>query len=1101
MSLWSAVSQRVRSWFVARPASRIAFSTSGPIDALINGPWGQAYLDYAPISRDDAMTIAAVERGRDEICAAATLPLVARRGLDPVDNGFLDQPDPDVPKVVMLAQTLEDLLCDGVSWWMKTSLDYRGFPLAARRVVNVSLHPPGGDRSPAPLPSGLDPHGASVWVDGREVPAAWMIRFDSPGRPLLEAGRRSIRKAILFDALAAMYAQNPRPLETFTDTDNQTVTPYTDEEVEAFLAVYQQSRRRGGPAWIPKQAMRSDVSAPSPAELQLVELQREVSLEIALHMGLDPEDVGVNTTSRTYFNATDRRTDKINRTLGPYMSAITDRLSMGDVTPRGQVVRFDTTEWLRPDHAALASFLSTIKATGAIDAQEVRVAAGWSGAAPTPKPAPAPPAVDPAAAGQNMRVLPAQLGPALTAYALAGPGAHLAAAFDAGPGPVLHFSARDFAAATKPAVADVEKRTVTGLAVPYGAVARKYGVGFRFRPGSLEYDAGSLNRLRVMEGHSTYVGVHQKVEDTKDGPLVTLKILDGPEGSPTKMARDQLLMDAAGGLVDGLSVGVDFSLDPTDGDVEWSETEQVFDVVRATWNETSLTPDPAFTGARVTRVSASNSHGGQMNCQHCQRAHPQGMSCAVAAQLYPAQQQMTQGGAASIPVVMSATPPPPPAPPAGWPQVAPGGAWTAPVTAPAPSNQPLPAGQFAQQLPQGPVSAEQLTAALTGVVDQLVANGAVAAAPPVQQFATTVNPHAMSLPGPARVTEPEPYVLRFDRKGQGVMARGTHDFSSDFHQWFTNGDKGAHDRALAFVQKQMAAVFNVATTDINETNPTRQRPDMYVDQRQYRYPIWNAINKGALADITPFAFPKFNSASGLVGAHTEGTEPSTGSFTTTGQTITPTGYSGKARINREVWDQGGNPQVSTLIWNQMVRGVNEALEAAAVTELNAGSFTALGTLTAGATDRAEAGRVLGGQLQLGIAKLQFARGGYAFTDAFAQADLYEALAQAATTAGEPLYPMLGPSNRMGTSTDRFGSIVIAGQAFDPAWALAASGQTAATKSYLVDRSSVHGWASAPQRLTLDQVAVAYVDLGVWGYQATAVSDTAGVRTITWDPVA
>jgi hypothetical protein len=1069
MSLWSAVSQRVRSWFVARPESRTTFSTSGPFDALIYGVWGSQYLDAGPVSRDEAMSIAAVERGRDEICAAATLPLVARRGLDPVPNLFLDQPDPDVPKVVMLAQTLEDLLCDGVSWWQKTALDYRGFPLAARRVVNVSLQPPSDAGSPAPLPSGLDPHGASVWVDGREVPAAWMIRFDSPGRPLLEAGRRSIRKAIMFDALAAMYAQNPRPLETFTDSDNQTVVPYSDEEAEAFLASYQQSRRRGAPAWIPKQAMRSDVSAPSPAELQLVELQREVSLEIALHMGLDPEDVGVNTTSRTYFNATDRRTDKINRTLGPYMSAITDRLSMGDVTPRGQIVRFDTTEWLRPDHAALATFLTSLKGAGAIDAQEVRVAAGWSGPVPAQKPAPVAPAPAPAAiegAGQNMRVLPAQLGPALTAYAQ----------FDAAPGPVLRFSGRDFGAAAKPAIVDQEKRTVTGLAVPYNAVARKYGVGFRFRPGSLEYDGANLNRLRVMEGHSTYVGVHSKVEDTKDGPVVTLKVLDGPEGSPTKMARDQLLMDAAGGLVDGLSVGVDFSLNPEDGDVVWSETDQVFDVLRATWNETSLTPDPAFTGARVTRVSASNSHGGHMNCQHCQRAHPQGMSCAVAAQLYPGAQQTNPAGAAAVPVNMSATPPAPPAPPAGWPQNAPGGAWTAPGY-PAPSAQPLPPGQFAQQLPPGPMSADQLTAALTGVVQSLVDNGSVAASPP-QQFAQPVNAHALPLTGPARVVEPEPYVLSFDKKGQGVMARGTHDLSQDY-----------------------PAVFNVATSDINEANPTRQRPDMYVDQREYQYPIWNAISKGSLSDITPFAFPKFNSASGLVAAHTEGTEPTTGSFTTTGQTITPTGYSGKARINREVWDQGGNPQISTLIWNQMVRGVFEALEAAAVTELNAGSFTAIGTLTAGNADRQVAGNLLGDQLEAGIAALQFVRGGYRFSDAFAQADLYLTLAATKATDGRARYPMINPTNANGGAEAKFRRLNLAGQDFDPAWALAASGQTAATKSYLVDRSAVHGWASPPQRLTLDQIAVAYVDLGVWGYQATAVSDTNGVRTITWDPVA
>jgi hypothetical protein len=1117
MSRWAAAAAAIRRGVVAlRARAGLAgrtFSSAGPIDALIYGIWGRDFSDIA-VTRESALSIGAVERGRDEICSVGTLALVNFRGYDVVANAFLEQPDPDIPRVVMLAQTLEDLLCDGISWWLKTSLDYRGFPLTARRVVNVSLTPPPGQpvRTPAPLPSGQDPRGASVWVDGVEVPAVMMIRFDSPGRPLLTAGARTIRRALLIDRLAEMYADNPRPLEVFTDTDDQTVAPYQDPEVEAFLATYKRQRKLGGPAWIPKQAQRVDINAPSPAELQLVELQRQVALELALHMGLDPEDVGVNTTSRTYFNATDRRTDKINRTLSGYMSAVTDRLSMGDITPRGQLVRWDTSEWLRPDAAAVLPLWQA----GLISDREARAAAGFIG----PAPAPGQPVAVPSTIGQNMRVLPAQLGPALTAQRMAALPA--GATFAAEPGTMLRFSGRDFAAAVKPATADLEKRTITGLAVPYNEVARKYGVGFRFRPGSLEYDAANLNRLRAMDGHLEYVGVHQNVTDGKDGPTVTLKILDGPDGSPTKMRRDQLLMDAAGGLQDGLSIGVDFSLDPAEGDVVWSEAEQVFDVVRATWNETSVTPDPAFTGARVTKVSASR-YGGIMSCQHCGLAHPPGMACAIAAQLYPPNQQpasgqqyvMVQGpppanggqyysaaGVNAIPAPWPSNQPPPP------PQNAPAGQPYAP----------LPPGQFAAQLPTGPVSAEELTRALTGVVNNMVASGQVAAAPPADaaagQFAQPVNPGAMPIPGAAgqpapgatfgtfKVTEPDPYRLTFDKHGLGIMGRGTHDLSGDYHAWFTDGDKAAHDRALAFIQRKMAAVFNVATTDVDETNPTRQRPEMWVDQREYRYPIWSAVNKGSLTDITPFAFPKFNTSSGLVGAHTQGTEPTTGSYTTTGQTVTPTAYSGKARINREVWDQGGNPQTSTLIWNQMVRGVNEALEAAIVTELNAGTFTALNTFTAGAVDRAAAGKTLGSEMEHAIALLQFARGGYAFTDGFLAADPYVTLTDAADTGGEKLYPMLGPTNRNGTAESVFSSINVGGQRFQPAWALPAAGQTAAAKlGYLVDRTSVWGWASPPQRLTLDGVAVAYVDLGVWGYQATAVSDTAGVRTITWDPVA
>ena len=42
---------------------------------------------------------------------------------------LLEQIDPDVPNVVTLAQTIEDLLFDGVSWWMVTRVGADRYPL------------------------------------------------------------------------------------------------------------------------------------------------------------------------------------------------------------------------------------------------------------------------------------------------------------------------------------------------------------------------------------------------------------------------------------------------------------------------------------------------------------------------------------------------------------------------------------------------------------------------------------------------------------------------------------------------------------------------------------------------------------------------------------------------------------------------------------------------------------------------------------------------------------------------------------------------------------------------------------------------------------
>lgn len=342
------------------------------------------------------------------------------------------------------------------------------------------------------------------------------------------------------------------------------------------------------------------------------------------------------------------------------------------------------------------------------------------------------------------------------------------------------------------------------------------------------------------------------------------------------------------------------------------------------------------------------------------------------------------------------------------------------------------------------------------------------------------------------VTEPVPY--RFDAKGN--LREGSHDFSTDLVNGFREnggGDLAARDRAQTFIREQ----FDIDRADVASLNPTIQRPDMYVDQRSYRYPVWEAISKGSLSDSRAFQFPKFNSSTIAVTAHTEGVEPTGTTMTTTNQTVTPTALSGKVELTREAFDQGGNPQISGLIWRQMTKSWYEGLEARAVAVLDAATPAALATFTAGGgTNKG----TLVSELTAGLASLQFVRGGFSMDTMFLQVDLYKDLIAAKDGNARPIYPALGPQNTYGTVRDRFGAIEVApGVVGLPAWALAASGSVAAS-SYLFDSDSVWGWASNPQRLEFNW-RVAYVDIAIWGYAATAITDINGVREITYDPVA
>lgn len=336
------------------------------------------------------------------------------------------------------------------------------------------------------------------------------------------------------------------------------------------------------------------------------------------------------------------------------------------------------------------------------------------------------------------------------------------------------------------------------------------------------------------------------------------------------------------------------------------------------------------------------------------------------------------------------------------------------------------------------------------------------------------------------VDEASPY--RFD----GV--EGEHDFSSDLIAYGRDRDSEAGERVMAFMAEQFAPTFDVQTGNVTPLNPARQRPDMYVDERRFTTPLYDALYKGAISDNTPFIVPKFSSASNLVDDHVEGVEPDEGNFEATSQTITPSAVSGKVPITREVWDQGGNPQVSGLIWRKMVEHYYAALEAKAFALLNGTTVPAaqVHTITTGAADDE-----LVNEVEDVIIDLNFIAGGNTFDYAGTHANLYKALANAVDASGRKLLPQYGPTNANGQSRSKFKSLDVAGTEFMPVPSLGAK-STDTGKSYLLDTSAVHVWNSAPQRLQFEY-RVAYVDLGIWGYVASAITDLAGVQRLDYDP--
>lgn len=328
------------------------------------------------------------------------------------------------------------------------------------------------------------------------------------------------------------------------------------------------------------------------------------------------------------------------------------------------------------------------------------------------------------------------------------------------------------------------------------------------------------------------------------------------------------------------------------------------------------------------------------------------------------------------------------------------------------------------------------------------------------------------------VTEPSPY--RFD----GLP--GSHSFSDDLRSYASGHDSEARQRIDTFMVEAWESQFAVTGANASALNPTKNRPDLFVPNLTYTRPLWDLVTNGVVDDKTPFTIPKFNSATGLVGAHTEGVEPTPGAFTATSQTITPVPMSGKVEIVREVWDQGGEPKADAIIWGEMLNGYFEAIEAGIATNLAAVPTAEINL--ASAVDSA-----LVTLMTNTLVDLQFVRGGNRYTALALDGLLGKALVNAADTGGRKLLPVLGPTNASGTVEPGFDGVQLGNLRGRFAWAL---GATNASKSYLFVPSSVYAWASAPRKFTFEY-RVSAVDLAIWGYRANAVIRDSDVKPIDY----
>ena len=298
----------------------------------------------------------------------ATFPLREYVGIDQVvARSFLNQPSTIGTYWSQMTRLVEDLLQYDTAYWYVTSRTWDGFPASIERMpfTEVSLQNP----NPFADIQYQVPIG-TVWWNGLLIPGTEVIRFDGDGMGgWLITGAAAINTAAALEAATQQMAEYPLPQIVLKN--NGADLPAT--AVDALLDAWEAARQSRTTAYV-NSTITTDAMGWNAADLQLVAAREESSLMMARLCNLDPVWVGAGVPggSLTYSNRTDLYRQLLDLSLTPIMTAIAQRLSMNDVTPRGREVKFDTTTFLRANPAEISALANILIPLGVLTPNEVR---------------------------------------------------------------------------------------------------------------------------------------------------------------------------------------------------------------------------------------------------------------------------------------------------------------------------------------------------------------------------------------------------------------------------------------------------------------------------------------------------------------------------------------------------------------------------------------------------------------------------------------------------------------------------------------------------------------------------------------------------------
>lgn len=304
--------------------------------------WAEHFLGEAgEVNRNGAMRIPAIAKGRNVLVGiGASLPLVQLEGEQRFDQPWLYRSSGDVSPWHRLAWTIDDLIFHGYSLWAVKRNPWTTTIIDAVRVPFELWQ--------------LDQWTGEILVNGQKVNQNEVILIPGGFEGIIEAGVDTIRGAHALQRAWIGRAQNPIPLiELHQLTDDE----LDDEEVDQVVADWAAARTSPNGA-VGFTDYRFEVRVHGTLTTDLFEEGRNaIVLDVARLMSLPASllDGSMSTASLTYSTQEGKRNEFVDYSLPIWLKPIEARLSMDDVCPPGQRIRFDMTSLTTTETPAISA--------------------------------------------------------------------------------------------------------------------------------------------------------------------------------------------------------------------------------------------------------------------------------------------------------------------------------------------------------------------------------------------------------------------------------------------------------------------------------------------------------------------------------------------------------------------------------------------------------------------------------------------------------------------------------------------------------------------------------------------------------------------------